>query len=81
MLGEALSGAGWSFFTLLCPGGVTSGSDGSSNRDSIRLEEDVPYCGPFCGSCRVHTDFIPSPYDSDSLKLKLNPFRHQIAET
>ncbi|KAK1169308.1 SAM domain-containing protein SAMSN-1-like [Acipenser oxyrinchus oxyrinchus] len=50
--------------------GVTSGSDGSSNRDSIRLEEDVPYCGPFCGSCRVHTDFIPSPYDSDSLKLK-----------
>ncbi|MBN3270816.1 HSP13 protein, partial [Polyodon spathula] len=50
--------------------GVTSGSDRSSNRDSIRLEEDVPYPGPFCGSCRVHTDFIPSPYDSDSLKLK-----------
>ncbi|XP_015197224.2 SAM and SH3 domain-containing protein 1 [Lepisosteus oculatus] len=50
--------------------GVTSGSDGSSNRDSLRLEEEIPYTGPFCGRARVHTDFIPSPYDTDSLKLK-----------
>ncbi|XP_051783040.1 SAM domain-containing protein SAMSN-1-like isoform X2 [Erpetoichthys calabaricus] len=50
--------------------GVTSGSDGSSNRDSLRLDEDVPYSGPFCGRAKVHTDFIPSPYDTDSLKLK-----------
>lgn len=51
--------------------GVTSGSDGSSARDSLRLEEDVPYTGQFCGRARVHTDFVPSPYDSDSLKLKV----------
>ncbi|MBN3300133.1 SAMN1 protein, partial [Amia calva] len=51
--------------------GITSGSDGSSNRDSLRLEEEIPYTGPFCGRARVHTDFIPSPYDTDSLKLKI----------
>ncbi|KAJ8414638.1 hypothetical protein AAFF_G00038400 [Aldrovandia affinis] len=51
--------------------GVTSGSDGYSARDSLRLEEDVPYTGQFCGRSRVHTDFVPSPYDSDSLKLKV----------
>ncbi|XP_061072570.1 uncharacterized protein LOC133107600 [Conger conger] len=51
--------------------GVTSGSDGSSARDSLRLEEEVPYTGQFCGRARVHTDFVPSPYDSDSLKLKV----------
>ncbi|XP_064159336.1 SAM domain-containing protein SAMSN-1a [Anguilla rostrata] len=51
--------------------GVTSGSDGSGARDSLRLEEDVPYTGQFCGRARVHTDFVPSPYDSDSLKLKV----------
>ncbi|KAJ8340772.1 hypothetical protein SKAU_G00330630 [Synaphobranchus kaupii] len=49
-------------------GGVTSGS---CTRDSLRLEEDVPYTGQFCGRARVHTDFVPSPYDSDSLKLKV----------
>lgn len=51
--------------------GVTSVSDGSSNRDSIGLEEDGSYLGQFCGKARVHTDFVPSPYDSDSLKLKV----------
>ncbi|KAG9341406.1 hypothetical protein JZ751_019214 [Albula glossodonta] len=51
--------------------GVTSGSDSSNNRDSLRLEEDVPYTGSFCGRARVHTDFVPSPYDTDSLKLKV----------
>ncbi|NXP16284.1 SASH3 protein, partial [Scytalopus superciliaris] len=40
-------------------------------RDSLRLEESVPaYTGPFCGRARVHTDFTPSPYDKDSLKLR-----------
>ncbi|XP_062870641.1 SAM domain-containing protein SAMSN-1b [Trichomycterus rosablanca] len=50
--------------------GVTSGSEGSSNRDSMRLEEEIPYTGQFCGRAKVHTDFIPSPYDTESLKLK-----------
>ncbi|XP_052669507.1 SAM and SH3 domain-containing protein 3 isoform X2 [Harpia harpyja] len=54
---------------------LSSGSDvsspGSSNRDSLRLEESGPaYSGPFCGRARVHTDFTPSPYDKDSLKLR-----------
>lgn len=50
--------------------GVTSCSDGTSNRDSFRLDDDVPYTGPYCGRARVHTDFTPSPYDTDSLKIK-----------
>ncbi|XP_075395414.1 SAM and SH3 domain-containing protein 3 [Tenrec ecaudatus] len=35
--------------------------------------EEAPapqYTGPFCGRARVHTDFTPSPYDRDSLKLQ-----------
>lgn len=52
-------------------GGVTSMSNGSGQRDSLRLEEDGSYQGQFCGSARVHTDFVPSPYDTDSLKLKV----------
>uniref|UniRef100_A0A672P2F0 SAM domain, SH3 domain and nuclear localisation signals 1b n=1 Tax=Sinocyclocheilus grahami TaxID=75366 RepID=A0A672P2F0_SINGR len=51
--------------------GVTSGSEGCSNRDSLRLEEEVPYTGQFCGRAKVHTDFVPSPYDTESLKLKV----------
>ncbi|KAM4628184.1 SAM domain-containing protein SAMSN-1a [Polymixia lowei] len=51
--------------------GVTSVSNGSSQRDSLRLEEDGSYHGQFCGRARVHTDFVPSPYDTDSLKLKV----------
>ncbi|KAL0973662.1 hypothetical protein UPYG_G00208040 [Umbra pygmaea] len=44
---------------------------GYSQRDSMRLEEaGLNYTGPFCGRARVHTDFIPSPYDMDSLKLQ-----------
>ncbi|NXR20682.1 SASH3 protein, partial [Cinclus mexicanus] len=39
--------------------------------DSRRLEQTMPaYTGPFCGRARVHTDFTPSPYDKDSLKLR-----------
>ncbi|XP_046907782.1 SAM and SH3 domain-containing protein 1-like [Hypomesus transpacificus] len=51
--------------------GVTSGSDGFSHRDILRLDEDPPYPGQFCGRARVHTDFVPSPYDTESLKLKV----------
>ncbi|XP_027753672.1 SAM and SH3 domain-containing protein 3 isoform X1 [Empidonax traillii] len=53
---------------------MSSGSDipsPSGPRDSLQLEESVPaYTGPFCGRARVHTDFTPSPYDKDSLKLR-----------
>ncbi|XP_051963707.1 SAM domain-containing protein SAMSN-1a [Xyrauchen texanus] len=52
-------------------GCVARNSDGSSNRDGLKLKEDVPYTGQFCGRARVHTDFVPSPYDTDSLKLKV----------
>ncbi|KTF71636.1 hypothetical protein cypCar_00042405 [Cyprinus carpio] len=48
-----------------------SSSNVSSNRDSLKLEEEVPYTGQFCGRAKVHTDFVPSPYDTDSLKLKV----------
>ncbi|MEQ2175081.1 hypothetical protein GOODEAATRI_014566 [Goodea atripinnis] len=59
----------------LCSGqssssGITSESNSSGQRDSLKLEEDVSYQGQFCGRARVHTDFVPSPYDTDSLKLK-----------
>ncbi|XP_007889924.1 SAM and SH3 domain-containing protein 3 [Callorhinchus milii] len=40
-----------------------------SSRDSMDNMRP-PYLGPFCGRARVHTDFVPSPYDVDSLKLK-----------
>ncbi|XP_041280308.1 SAM and SH3 domain-containing protein 3 isoform X2 [Onychostruthus taczanowskii] len=53
---------------------MSSGSDIPSPgdpRDSQQLEETVPaYTGPFCGRARVHTNFTPSPYDKDSLKLR-----------
>ncbi|NXJ69379.1 SASH3 protein, partial [Rostratula benghalensis] len=46
-------------------------SPGSSQQESLQLEESGPaYTGPFCGRARVHTDFTPSPYDRDSLKLR-----------
>ncbi|KAJ8398008.1 hypothetical protein AAFF_G00433550 [Aldrovandia affinis] len=44
---------------------------GYGQRDSMRLEDPTPsYTGPFCGRARVHTDFTPSPYDIESLKLQ-----------
>ncbi|XP_055736505.1 uncharacterized protein LOC129822328 isoform X2 [Salvelinus fontinalis] len=52
-------------------GSVACFSNGSSTRDSLRLEENGSYNGHFCGRARVHTDFVPSPYDTDSLKLKV----------
>lgn len=42
---------------------------GYCQRDSMRLE-DSSYNGPFCGRAVVHTDFTPSPYDVESLKLQ-----------
>lgn len=36
----------------------------------MRLEENS-YNGPFCGRAVVHTDFTPSPYDVESLKLQV----------
>ena len=63
---------------LSCAGGQTvSTTDSStSNRESVKSEdgddEEPPYRGPFCGRARVHTDFTPSPYDTDSLKLKVH---------
>ncbi|XP_034723277.1 SAM domain-containing protein SAMSN-1a isoform X3 [Etheostoma cragini] len=60
--------------------GVTSESNGSSQRDSLRLEEDGSYQGQFCGRARVHTDFVPSPYDTDSLKLKVGDIINVISK-
>ncbi|XP_044079475.1 SAM domain-containing protein SAMSN-1b [Siniperca chuatsi] len=60
--------------------GVTSGSGCSSNRDSLRLEEDLLYTKQFCGRARVHTDFVPSPYDTESLKLKVGDVIDIIAK-
>ncbi|XP_066477841.1 SAM domain-containing protein SAMSN-1 [Tiliqua scincoides] len=59
--------------------GVTSCSDGTSNRDSLRLDDEVPYT--FCGRAKVHTDFIPSPYDTDSLKIKKGDIIDIISKT
>uniref|UniRef100_A0A3Q3W123 Uncharacterized protein n=1 Tax=Mola mola TaxID=94237 RepID=A0A3Q3W123_MOLML len=51
--------------------GVTSGSDFSSKRDSLRLDNDLWCTGQFYGRARAHTDFVPNPYDTESLKLKV----------
>lgn len=63
----------------------SSGSDrqsldsGYCQRDSMRLEENgVSYNGPFCGRAVVHTDFTPSPYDVESLKLQKGDIIHII---
>ncbi|XP_024286259.1 SAM and SH3 domain-containing protein 1 isoform X5 [Oncorhynchus tshawytscha] len=52
--------------------GTTDSSN--SNRGSVKSEDgeedEPPYRGPFCGQAMVHTDSTPSPYDTDSLKLK-----------
>lgn len=61
--------------------GITTCSDGTSNRDSFRLDDDTPYSGPFCGRARVHTDFTPSPYDTDSLKIKKGDMIDIICKT
>uniref|UniRef100_A0A3Q0RL01 SAM and SH3 domain containing 1 n=1 Tax=Amphilophus citrinellus TaxID=61819 RepID=A0A3Q0RL01_AMPCI len=61
---------------VIYAGGQTVGTTDSSNsnRESVKSEDgeedELPYRGPFCGRALVHTDFTPSPYDTDSLKLK-----------
>ncbi|XP_051793129.1 SAM domain-containing protein SAMSN-1b [Acanthochromis polyacanthus] len=60
--------------------GVTSGSDCSSNRDSLRLDDDLLYTRQFCSRARVHTDYVPSPYDTESLKLKVGDVIDIIAK-
>lgn len=63
---------------FFCVGGQTVGTTDSSNsnRESVKSEDgeedELPYHGPFCGRALVHTDFTPSPYDTDSLKLKVS---------
>lgn len=52
----------------------------STQRNSVKLEEDGSYLGQFCGRARVHTDFVPSPYDTDSLKLKAGDIIHIISK-
>ncbi|XP_031727408.1 SAM domain-containing protein SAMSN-1b [Anarrhichthys ocellatus] len=60
--------------------GVTSGSGCSSNRDSLRLEDDPLYTRSLCGRAKVHTDFVPSPYDTESLKLEVGDVIDIIAK-
>uniref|UniRef100_A0A3B4VA01 SAM domain, SH3 domain and nuclear localisation signals 1b n=1 Tax=Seriola dumerili TaxID=41447 RepID=A0A3B4VA01_SERDU len=55
------------------------GSDCSSNRGSLRLEDDLLYSRQFCGRARVHTAYVPSPYDTESLKLKVGDMIDIIA--
>ncbi|CAL8364276.1 unnamed protein product [Lota lota] len=59
--------------------GVTSGSICSSNRNSLRMEEDLLHAPRFCARARVHTDFVPSPYDMESLRLKVGDVIDVIA--
>uniref|UniRef100_A0A4W6E3M8 SAM domain, SH3 domain and nuclear localisation signals 1b n=1 Tax=Lates calcarifer TaxID=8187 RepID=A0A4W6E3M8_LATCA len=58
----------------------TYGSTCSSNRGSLRLEEDLSYTRQFCDRARVHTDYVPSPYDTESLKLKVGDVIDIIAK-
>ncbi|XP_013855630.1 uncharacterized protein LOC106511414 [Austrofundulus limnaeus] len=51
--------------------GVTSGSGCSSNRESLKLEEDLSSTKQFCCKATVHTEYVPSPYDTESLRLKV----------
>ncbi|XP_019739619.1 SAM and SH3 domain-containing protein 3 isoform X2 [Hippocampus comes] len=52
---------------------------GYCQRDSMKLEENaVSFDGPFCGRAVVHTDFTPSPYDVESLKLQKGDIIHII---
>ncbi|NXN94350.1 SASH3 protein, partial [Rhinopomastus cyanomelas] len=54
----------------LSSGSEVSSTVGSSQESTQLGESSRAYCGPFCGRARVHTDFTPSPYDRDSLKLR-----------
>ncbi|XP_049622636.1 SAM and SH3 domain-containing protein 3 [Suncus etruscus] len=59
--------------TTLSRQASTSSEVSSPGPGSGSFGEEPPtpqYTGPFCGRARVHTDFTPSPYDHDSLKLQ-----------
>uniref|UniRef100_A0A096M8A8 SAM domain, SH3 domain and nuclear localisation signals 1b n=1 Tax=Poecilia formosa TaxID=48698 RepID=A0A096M8A8_POEFO len=60
--------------------GVTSGSNCSSNRESLRLEDEPTVAQQFCCRARVHTEFVPSPYDTESLTLKVGDVIDVIAK-
>ena len=67
----AVLGTKMTFLPAPFPAGseLCSPSPGSGN---LGEESTAPqYTGPFCGRARVHTDFTPSPYDRDSLKLQV----------
>lgn len=59
------------FVVFACSGCVTIESNVSCRQATQSLGEYDSYQGGFCGRARVHTDFDPSPYDTDSLKLKV----------
>lgn len=50
--------------------GHSAGSEGPGPGSRQQDSPSTAYTGPFCGRARVHTDFTPSPYDRDSLKLQ-----------
>lgn len=52
--------------------GHSTGSEEPSPRSQQQDSPGTAYTGPFCGRARVHTDFTPSPYDRDSLKLRVS---------
>lgn len=77
----------YKFFPFSFPQGgqtVSTTDSSASNRESVKSEdgddEELPYRGPFCGRARVHTDFTPSPYDTDSLKLKVSAIFHDLIQ-
>lgn len=66
------------YFFSWCAGADRQSLDsGFSQRDSMRLE-DSAYTGPFCGRALVHTDFTPSPYDMESLKLQVSLLKSAV---
>ncbi|KAM4726669.1 SAM domain-containing protein SAMSN-1b [Anableps anableps] len=60
--------------------GVTSGSNCSSNRDSLRLEDELTFTRQLGCRARVHTEFVPSLYDTESLTLKVGDVIDVIAK-
>lgn len=59
------------FVVFVRSGCVTIESNVSCQQATRSQGEHSSYQGHFCGRARVHTDFDPSPYDTDSLKLKV----------
>ncbi|KAF4086421.1 hypothetical protein AMELA_G00105850 [Ameiurus melas] len=59
---------------------IESLSSGQSSSGATTGSLDASYTGPFCGRARVHTDFFPSPYDTDSLNLKVGDIINIISK-